>query len=82
MMWNVLLEKRLDTILEYLVKGNKVYFINSFNFEPKDYAKKHVKNSPQTIGPMTIKPYRAILCKPSESAKERLREGKVKYPLK
>lgn len=75
------LRNGLDNILESLVQGNKVYLINSFNLEPKDYNEKHVKN-PQTGEPMTIEPYRAILIKPSESAKERLKEGKKRYPIK
>ncbi|WP_434750835.1 HU family DNA-binding protein [Paenibacillus amylolyticus] len=75
------LRRGLDTILENLVQGNKIYLINSFNLEPKDYDAKHVKN-PQTGEPMIIEPYRAILIKPSDSAKKRLKIGKKTYPLK
>ncbi|ALA07205.1 putative DNA-binding protein HBsu [Brevibacillus phage SecTim467] len=75
------MRKGLDSILDNLVKGNKVYLINNFNFEPRDYKAKHVKN-PQSGEPMTIEPYRAVTIKPSNSAKERLKEGLIKYPLK
>lgn len=75
------MRRGLDNILENLARGNKVYLIHSFNLEPKDYGEKHVKN-PQTQEPMTIAPYRAILIKPSESAKERLKKGKLMYPMK
>ncbi|PZT52659.1 HU family DNA-binding protein [Paenibacillus silvae] len=55
--------------------------MNPFNLEPKDYDAKHVKN-PQTGEPMIIEPYRAILIKPSEFAKKRLKFRKKTYPLK
>ncbi|SEA78747.1 hypothetical protein SAMN03159332_2559 [Paenibacillus sp. 276b] len=38
------LRRGLDTILENLVQGNRIYLINSFNLEPKDYDAKYVKN--------------------------------------
>ena len=74
------LRRGLDTILENLVQGNRIYLINSFNLDPKDYDAKYVKN-PQTGELMVIEPYRAILIKPSESAKKRLKVSKKTYPL-
>jgi nucleoid DNA-binding protein len=75
------LRRGFDNIVEHLSHGDKVYLINFFNFEAKDYKEKHVKN-PQTQEPMTIDPYRSVLCKPTNSAKDRLKEGMLKHPLK
>ncbi len=71
----------LDSIIDELCKGNKVYLINSLNFFPKDYDDKVTKN-PQTGEEMVIPKYRAINVKPSSSAKERLRQGRANYPIK
>lgn len=70
-----------DSIIEELCKGNKVYLINSLNFEPKDYNDKNTRN-PQTGEPMVIPGYRVVNVKPSSAAKRRLKEGRIKYPLR
>lgn len=71
------LRKAFDNIIGHLANGNKVYLINFLNFEPRDYKAKEVKN-PQTGELMVIEPYRAVLCKPTNSAKERLKQGLLK----
>lgn len=54
------------------INGDKVYLIDFFNFEPKDYAEKKAKN-PQTGEPMIIDPYRTVLCKPTKAMKRKLK---------
>lgn len=54
------------------IDGDKVYLIDFLNFEPKDYKAKNVKN-PQTREPMTIDPYRTILCSPTKAMKRKLK---------
>mgnify|MGYP001286513979 CR=1 FL=1 len=63
-----------DKIGDQLVQGNKVYLIDFFNLEPKDYKAKQVKN-PQTGEPMVIEPYRTVLCKPTKAMKRKLKNA-------
>jgi nucleoid DNA-binding protein len=60
------------------IDGDKIYLIDFFNFEPKDYKAKNAKN-PQTGAPMVIPPYRTVLCQPTKAMKRKLKipfEGK------
>lgn len=54
------------------IDGAKVYLIDFFNFEPKDYKEKRALH-PQTGDPMVIAPYRTILCKPTKAMKRKLK---------
>lgn len=55
------------------IDGAKVYLIDFFNFEPKDYKEKQAKH-PQTGEPMVIAPYRTVLCKPTKAVKRKLKK--------
>lgn len=59
--------------LASMEEGEKVYLIDFLNLEPRDYGTKHVKN-PQTGEPMTIDPYRTILCQPTKAMKRKLKK--------
>lgn len=68
-----ILRKAFDIIGNRVaIHGDKVYLIDFLNFEPKDYAVKHVKH-PQTGEPMVIPPYRTIVCKPTKAMKRKLK---------